>query len=374
MKPASLFIVLAIIILFLMFLIPSFGSVLTAFPPLRAVVENSSVGKEGKIETSNIYRTVDGGRVWFPQSAIDAGRKIGNVSVFDIALDVKDSNIVYAATANGLYKTVNNGQNWDKLFDKNQVLSPNASVLKVVQDERNPENIYIAAFQDRRGVFLKSSDGGLSFVQTYITEFDDYMVTDIAIDPFRSNIIYLGTTQGGFFTSKDFGETWEATYWIPGKVSNIVINPKNTSEIYVATSDRGLFRTQNNGKTWKSFSREISRAAARNQIKSIQIDPQNSNILYLGVTNGVLKSVNRGASWRFLDLLIPPKNLPIDVVVVDPTNRRNIYVAVKDLIYKSEDGGVNWSVQRIKLAGSEKRINVIEIDKKDSTSVYFGVK
>jgi len=92
------------------------------------------------------------------------------------------------------------------------------------------------------------------------------------------------------------------------------------------------------------------------------------------VTNGVLKTTNRGVSWKFLDLLIPSKNLPLDAVKIDPTNRNNIYVAVKDLMYKTNDGGVNWSVQRLKLATPEKRINVIEIDKTNPESVYFGIR
>ncbi len=375
MKPASLIIVLLIITGFIVFLVPSAddGSVLTAFPPLKAILDNQQEKKQTP-QVSNIYRTVDGGKIWFAQSWITADKKIPNVSIFDIVFDVNDSNIVYAATAAGLYKTTNNGQNWDKVFDRNQILLPTASVFRVVQDKKNPENIYVAAYQNNRGVFLKSTDGGLSFLQTYITEFEKYAVTAIAVDPSKNNIIYIGTTQGGFFASYDFGETWQALYWITGQISDIIINDKNPSEIYVTTSNRGLFRTQDGGKTFKSFTREISRAAAYNNVISLQIDPANSNILYLGVTNGLLKSTNRGKTWKFVNMLIPPANLPLDSVKVDPTDRNNIYVAVGDLIYKSEDGGENWSVQQIILPSKERRIGVISIDKKDSNNVYLGVK
>ncbi|MBI3671728.1 hypothetical protein HY249_02955, partial [Candidatus Azambacteria bacterium] len=132
--------------------------------------------------------------------------------------------------------------------------------------------------------------------------------------------------------------------------------------------------TEDGGKKWKNFGEELSRAASYNQIKSIQLDPTNSNIIYLGVTNGVLKSTDRGESWKFLDMLIPPTNLPIDSVKVDQTDRNNVYVSVKDLIYKSEDGGVNWSVQRITLPTKEKRISVITIDTKEHQSVYLGIR
>ncbi len=379
MKPTALLIILGILLaVVLVFTASSGESVLMQFPPLKAIIGNTTNGNINgkKVETSNIFRTIDGGEVWFAQSnTVSSKKRIGNIGILDIELDVVDSNIAYVGTAgSGLYKTTNNGQNWEKLFDRNQILKENSGVLKIVQDKRNQDNIYIAAYQDERGVFLKSNDGGLSFIQTYITEYDKYAVSSIAIDPKRSNVIYIGTTQGGFFKSSDYGDTWKVVKWITGSISEIVINSKNTNEIYVATSDRGLFRTQDGGKTWKGFSREISRAAAYNQIKSLQIDPTNSNILYLAVTNGLLKSINRGATWKFINLLIPPKNLPIDAVKIDPSNRNLIYVGVGDLIYKSKDGGVNWSVQRINLPSKEKRISVITIDEKNSENVYLGIR
>lgn len=350
-------------------------SIFGNFPPFKALQSNGSQIAKQKQETGSIFRTIDGGKIWFAQSVINT--QIGNrdIKIYDIVLDVKDSNIVYAGTyGHGIIKSVNNGQNWEQVFDRNNILLPNASVLKIAQDRKNPDFLYIAAYQNDRGVFLKSTDGGLSFIQTYITEFDKYAVSSIAINPAKNNIIYIGTTQGGFFTSYDFGETWEATKWITGSISDIVTNPANSKEIYVATSNRGLFRTSNEGKTWKGFSKELSRAAARNQVRSIQIDPINTNTIFLGVTNGVLRSTNRGASWEFLGLLIPPKNLPIDAVKINPINRNEIYVAAHDLIYKSEDGGINWSVQRIILSNKEKRIAEIEIDKKDPKNVYLGIR
>jgi len=375
MKPISLIIVLSIIVAFLLVFYSGSVNIFSSFPPLKALQSNSSSSTTiEKKETGSIFRTIDGGKVWFSQSVINA-KGSSDIGIYDIKFDVNDSNVIYAGTSgHGIIKSVNNGQNWDQIFDRNETLLSNASVLRIVQDRKDPELIYVAAYQNNRGVFLKSTDGGISFNQTYITEFDEYAVSSITINPAKNNIIYLGTTQGGFFTSYDYGETWEATYWITGSISDIVINPSNSNEIYVATSNRGLFRSSNGGKTWRGFSKELSKAAARNQIRSLQIDPINTNTLFLGVTNGVLKSTNRGASWEFIGLLIPPKNLPIDAVKINPINKNEIYVSAQDMIYKSDDGGVNWSVQRITLPGKDKRIAEIEIDRKDPKNVFFGVR
>lgn len=371
MKPFSLLVAISILAAFIFVFGSKFGVSLSAFPPLAAIMDAQKADKK----VSNVFRTVDGGNVWFAQSAVNAKENIGNMSIYDISLDVIDSNIAYIGTAqNGMFRTINNGQNWEKIYDRNNILSQTASVLKIEQDKKNPDNIYVAAFQNQRGVFLKSTDGGLSFIQTYITELDKYTVNAIAIDPSANHTIYIGTSQGGFFTSVDFGQTWAATEWIPGKIADIVINPHQSSEIYVVTNDRGLFRTQDKGKTWKNFSKEISKAAASNQAIALEIDPSNSNILYLAVTNGMLKSTDRGVTWKYLELLIPPKNLPVDSIKIDQNNRAVIYVGVKDLIYRSNDSGTNWSVIQIPIVAKERRIGVIEVDKRDSNSVYLGIK
>jgi len=377
-------IIIALLVLVgVIFLISSgSSSILSAFPPLKAVFgdKTQKAPEAIKLETSNIFRSVDEGKIWFPQAAINADANIGNIPIYKITFDPTDSNIVYACTVSGLYKTVNNGQNWDRIFDRNEILVDGAPVLNFAQDRRNPDRMYIAAYQNLRGVFLKSEDGGLSFIQTYITELDKYFVSSIAIDPDRSNVIYIGTSQGGFFTSKDYGETWKATYWITGNVTNIVINPRSTNEIYAITSDRGMFVSKDYGESWTSLSKELSRVSARNQPTSFQIDNQDPRILYLAVTNGLLKSEDEGKTWRFIDLLIPKDKLPVDAVVVDPYNRNNVYVGVKDLIYKSEDAGENWSVQRIKLPAPsqqnapERRIGTIVVDQKDTKSIYIGIK
>ncbi|MEK7520227.1 MAG: YCF48-related protein [Patescibacteria group bacterium] len=372
MHPLAIIIVLSILIGAVLVFSPlSVRDMIASFPLFQAVVQTQ--GEAGVEEPrANIFRSIESGRVWFPQVAVDAGQNIPEVTVLDLAMDILDPNIVYAGTEGaGLYKSVNNGQNWDKLFDRNKVLAANATVYRMAQDPNNAENIYIAAFQNKYGVFLKSTDGGLSFAQTYISQLENYPLRALAIHPVLGNILYIGTAQGGVFVSRDYGETWEVLKWLTGKISDIVINPENPSEMYVVTSDRGLFRSVDGGQTWDSLARQLSRVTASNNIIAFRMDPADSRVLYLAVANGLVVSENRGTTWRFVDLLIPPRQLPVDAIALSPQNRNTIYVGVGALLYISEDAGVNWSVQKF---NTQKRINIITVDYRDEQNIFMGMK
>ena len=373
MKPTALIIVIAIIIGAILVFSPiSLREMIASFPLFKSL-ETISSPQQGAVNEAqaSMFRTTDGGITWFPQVAIDAGSSLPSVTVLDVAFDYLNSNIVYLGTEAGLYKTLNNGQNWERQIDNNKRLADAAVVYRVVQDPRDTNNIYVAAFQNKYGVFLKSTDGGVSFFQTYITQLENYAVQAIAIHPTRSNVLYIGTGQGGVFMSEDYGDTWKVASWLTGPVTNIVFNPHNGDEMYAVVQNRGLFRSVNGGREWKEFSRELARIAAYNNVMMFMLDPANTNKLYLALGNGLVKSENWGRSWEFVKVLIPPKVLPIDAIAIDPKNTNTLYVGAGSLIYQSVDGGVNWGVQKF---NTQKRITIIAIDPKDSKSIYMGMK
>lgn len=373
MNPFAFIIVLAIIIGALVVFTPAiFTESVASFPLFSALSEKRAQQNAVSFESATLLRTVDGGKTWFPQVSIDSESTIPSVTVSFITADLLDSNIMLAGTeGQGLYKTVNNGQNWEKLFDRNKVLSETAVVYRVVQDPTNVNRLYVAAFQNKFGVFLKSEDGGLSFTQTYISQLENYPVYAIAIHPRFSNIVYMGTGQGGVFMSEDFGETWQVREWLTGAVTDIVVNPRVPSELYAVATARGLFRSVDGGLTWDGFSKKLSRISAQSAVLAFRMDPSNSNVLYLALRNGVVRSTDRGETWSFLEILIPPKTLPIDTVAINPRNAQNIYVAVANQLYISEDGGINWSIQKL---ATTKRIGTIILDPKEPINIFLGMK
>ena len=72
---------------------------------------------------------------------------------------------------------------------------------------------------------------------------DNGLVTAIAVNPNNTNILYLGTAQGGVWRSADAGLTWVPLFDHQlaigiGEPAGIAIDPNNTDTIYVGTSAR----------------------------------------------------------------------------------------------------------------------------------------
>ena len=92
------------------------------------------------------------------------------------------------------------------------------------------------------------------------TQSGDYArVLCVAIDSGNSDIIYLGTDGGGIFKTTTGGTNW-SQIGLPEKgltngiVWDIEIDPENSAIIYAATND-GVFRSQGSGDEWEKVSK-----------------------------------------------------------------------------------------------------------------------
>lgn len=100
---------------------------------------------------------------------------------------------------------------------------------------------------------------------------------------------------------------------------------------------------------------ELGPADIGGRVRSLLVDPTNPKILYAGgVSGGMWKSENRGASWRSISNEGPPyglSNLAISALAFDPRDSRILYAGTGEGlvsgpqgvgIYKSGDAGAHW--------------------------------
>jgi hypothetical protein len=74
---------------------------------------------------------------------------------------------------------------------------------------------------------------------------------------------------------------------------------------------------------------------------AISIDPVNPSIVYVGLSSGIYKSINGGASWAASQAGFPG-GATINVLAVDPVTPSNVYAATALGVYKSVDAGATW--------------------------------
>ncbi len=197
-------------------------------------------------------------------------------------------------------------------------------------------------------------------------------VNTIAINPINENIIFIGFSHGGAYRTLDGGMTWAPVFdnEISLYISDIAIDPNDTRIIYLTTGDHnggfycgqgnGIYKSQDNGDTWSYIGLSETRV-----LSEILIDYKNSNILYaasLGYSyeknnhRGLYKSNDGGASWTKI-LFINDSAGITDIAIhpVDPniifavswnklgTNNRSIINGPDGQIYKSVDAGNHWT-------------------------------
>ena len=245
-------------------------------------------------------------------------------------------------------------------------------------------------------------------------------VRSLAIHPAIPNRIFLGTADGQIFFSDNSGRKWEKL--VPGLghrnlvVDNLAFDPSDTDTLYAATwelkNNKGwLFRTRNGGQTWK----EVSLGRHQQAIRAIAIAPSNPQIIALGITEGVLLSLNGGKKWERItrgyrslynveSLAFDPfdaqtlyvgtwrrgwktvdggkkwkaihKGMLFDSdmfsLIVNPLNPKIIYSSACTGIYKSENKGSHWTRLKKGLPKKARRTRTLHLDPSDPKKIYAG--
>src|SRR5579875_706590 len=238
-------------------------------------------------------------------------------------------------------------------------------------------NVYYAGASS--GGVWKSVDGG----NTWHPIFDKEPVQAIgalAISESSPNIVWAGTGEAweirdsdlmgdGVYKSIDAGKTWTRMGLdITGRIGRIVVNPTNPDNVFVCAlgrttgpqQSRGVFRTMDGGKTWQ----RVLFVNENTGCSGLSMDAENHQTLFAGMWqvtmhtwaledggpgSGVYVSHDGGTTWTHIvghGLPKPPVG-KIDVAVA-PSDSNRVYALIetKDQgsVWRSDDGGNNWRV------------------------------
>ncbi len=165
---------------------------------------------------------------------------LNNTFVDAIAVDPSNSDTVYLGTyGGGVYKSTDGTNNFTQMPSGLSGLSLN--VFALVIDRLNTNIIYAGT---DTGVF-KSKDGGESWKSSGLA---NTHITVLAINPSDPSTIYAGT-DGGVFESTDGGENWSVinSGLTNTHVTSLAIDPSNPDIIYAGTDGGGVFKLTSSG-------------------------------------------------------------------------------------------------------------------------------
>ncbi len=307
-----------------------------------------------------IYRSDDGGKSW-RNLGLKASEQIGR-----IAIDPRDSNVVYAAAYGplwspggdrGLYKTTDGGANWNRILN----ISENTGISDVAIDPSNPDVLLAVAHQRRRHVWTlihggpesglhKSADAGKTWRRVRgiaagggergAGERGAGVPGDpgrivIAFSPAQKGLVYAKVESAdnplALYASADSGESWERRGEVeaqPMYYKNIYPDPKNPDRIYVMSVRSQV--SEDGGRTFRA----VGERSKHVDNHCLWIDPADTDHLIEGCDGGLYESWERGRIWKFFANLPLTQFYNVDIDNASPIY--NVYGGTQD---NSTQGG-----------------------------------
>lgn len=226
-----------------------------------------------------LFHSTDKGQTWENKAnGVDGG--------MCWALTEDTSGNIIAGTPIGIYKTVDNGNNWNFLS------SPNA--LSFALDKNG--NIYAGSYS---GGLFKSTNNGNSWIKN--SNFPNLTVPVIFIDSVSNNV-YCGSgyysNGNGVYRSTDNGSTW-INIGLQGKsITGLVKNSAGYLIAGARDKDSSLFISSNEGLSW-----EKSGQGLKVEISRLRAD-EKGHLYACSENEGVFKSTDGGITFSLIGLPI----------------------------------------------------------------------
>ncbi|MCK4495869.1 MAG: hypothetical protein KAU91_05930, partial [Candidatus Aminicenantes bacterium] len=313
-----------------------------------------------------VYKSTDGGKTW-KNMGLEDSHHIGRIVVHP-----KNPDVVYVAAMGhlysfneerGVFKTVDGGKTWEKVLYINE----RVGVIDVAMNRDNPDILYAAAYEKQRLPWHFEAGGPGSAIYKTIDAGETWAklgeglpggkIGRIGLDIYRKNpdIVFAVVENvnkrpstkeeveqdrrrgiepqervfgGEVYRTDNAGRTWKKMNSIKDNVGGkaaysfcqIRVDPNNDKNVYVTSIC--VASSNDSGKTWHDVNwppRKMFKTSF-GDVRTLWIDPQNSNRIFMGSDGGVHISYDGGKTCDFYDNLPMAQYYAIGVDMEDPYN------------------------------------------------------
>ena len=256
------------------------------------------------VNGKGVYKTSDLGQNWtLLDKGLDT---VNSKKISVLKIDSVDPNIMFLGTGAGLkteggkwivsdafFKSTDGGNTWkvsnSGIIPKKSYIASPPSVHDITIDPSNHNNLYIATAE---GVF-KSIDGGDNWAWSG-GDLPKTGYSTILISHDNPKVLFALSSLDGVFKSDDGGITWKSLGLKDERISVLAMSPVDTGTIYAG--GEGIFKSTDGGKTWAYLNLKNKNELIP-WVNDIEISSQNSSLIYLATNIGVFKSDNGGQDW-----------------------------------------------------------------------------
>ncbi len=205
------------------------------------------------------------------------------------------------------------------------------------------------------------------------------------VDPNNEANIYMGARGGGFWATKDTGNTWmnSTDFLVASGVSSIAASPTFPDSVLIAVRNarnnatHGIFRSVNGGQSWDTTSFIPANLGwgglgTVDQIYTVAISPHNNNLVFVGSSKGLFRSTDNIQTWT---QVIATGN--IKDVKFHPTKDSVVYVynsssATANQIFVSTNGGVSFTGSNTIPGNNGTGTGILSVSKAEPNWVFYA--
>ncbi len=317
-----------------------------------------------------VYKSEDAGETFAPANRVLPKNDIAGLNVSALAFNPSNTDILYLGANSGIFKSEDGAKSWRYILS-------NISIFDIAVDPYQPDLVYAAGISGQNGKIIKSLDGGTSWVDMYTEPSKNNPVIAIAVPRINNKIVVAGLSSGQVIRSPDSGETWQASANLANKMVSIRFGLTGTA--YALTQTKGLNRSTDQGLTWDPTTDALTKDTLTNPGQTLSgitgfgyigLDERQSGVIYLGTDQGLYRSVNDGGNWSFMALPVKSGSLRVSAITVNPANSNNLFASIGATLFESNNGGVTWET---KVLPTNARIRIIQINPSSQNIIYLGL-
>jgi photosystem II stability/assembly factor-like uncharacterized protein len=306
---------------------------------------------------NGVFKSIDGAETWVRKS-----KGIEKVHGLCLAIDPKTPSTLYVgAWSGGLFKSSDGGESWTSLRPSGgmaAVIYGRMRVEQVAVDPNNPRNLM---FTER----YKSATGGADFTEMTSDALGHQDLHAYAFDPKNPRVVYAAGAKD-IRKSTDLGATWtklEGAMPERGTGRIVAIHP-GSGELLLGTSYEGLHKSSDGGKTWTKVGEGLNESAHIFAIAWNPADPKNvyvaSNKKTGDETTTVWRSDDGGQSFDDVGRDLPYEK--IQTLVIDPADPKVLYAGTPfSGVFKTTDAGKTWNEKSVGFQSGGRNVRALAV-------------
>ncbi|MEK6949293.1 MAG: hypothetical protein AABX34_03665, partial [Nanoarchaeota archaeon] len=281
-----------------------------------------------------VFISRDKGNSWIPSNQGLNNLKTARLLNFQDKLYLLGANLQFNSRFGGkLYQRTPDDSAWEMIQGLDEVTGIGAD-----------ENYLYAATWNPDPKLWISTDGN-SFRETTSENLPPAWIGEIVS---LDSKIYVGVGGNGVYVSSDNGNTFKEfnRNLISIAAREVYVNSNDENEIYVGTWDQqGFYWSKNGGRGYKRIATDFS-------VITLQPDPHDFSKVYLGSEQFVVGTVSKEESSFTVKAKPGSKESIIKSIAIDPSDSNHILVGIGaetaetpsgEGLWESYDGGESWT-------------------------------